>query len=703
MDITGGVNFNGNSIIRSASNIIRYTMTNNNGVPNQPLIESYIDFEQATEYLRCLSQELKNQTPNGVVNPQSWGGLFLQGTDPDLNIFTFDGTNINGTGLTLQNVNTFNIQVPEGSTVLINVLGEDLGFQNAGMLFNGQKISREQNKLIFWNLPDALNLTSTGILIRGSLLAPYATADMNNGNVEGNLILLNLRGNIEEHNDLFEGCLPEVDCPGVLSIVGDFVWNDVNKNGLIDVGESGVGGVTATLYNCDGTSTGLSTVTDSNGFYYITNVPAGNYYVQFSTLPNNYRFVTTGNLVDFTGKTACFDIIEGQFLSDKDAPIVYSSNPTASIGDFVWFDINRNGQLDPGGVGVPNVTVTLYNCDDTPTGLSTTTNADGYYEIQNIPPGEYYVIFSNIPTNYEFITVSNLVDENGKTDCFTLEGGEINNDIDAPIAPILGSIGDLVWNDLNRNGVVDPGEPGIGGVTVTLYNCNDDTPTGLSATTDANGNYLIENVLPGEYIAVFSNIPPNYEFVTVGNYVTDTGVTPTCFTVSAQGSVDNINAPIIESECPICPPGPPGCKGERGQKGSCYTKESAQLTSNCNRIICENNAIVFDYNVYIKCKSIIHNENDSIIKLFSGIYLINYSVSVQSNNNECSNAILGIVLDYKVYFGSESSVSIRPYETVNVFGTSIINVESFSYIGLFNLSCNPICVSKVTMTIVKIG
>jgi len=206
MDITGGVNFNGNSIIRSASNIIRYTMTNNNGVPNQPLIESYIDFEQATEYLRCLSQELKNQTPNGVVNPQSWGGLFLQGTDPDLNIFTFDGTNINGTGLTLQNVNTFNIQVPEGSTVLINVLGEDLGFQNAGMLFNGQKISREQNKLIFWNLPDALNLTSTGILIRGSLLAPYATADMNNGNVEGNLILLNLRGNIEEHNDLFEGC-----------------------------------------------------------------------------------------------------------------------------------------------------------------------------------------------------------------------------------------------------------------------------------------------------------------------------------------------------------------------------------------------------------------------------------------------------------------------------------------------------------------
>ena len=32
-----------------------------------------------------------------------------------------------------------------------------------------------------------------------------------------------------------------------------------------------------------------------------------------------------------------------------------------------------------------------------------------------------------------------------------------------------GTIGNFVWNDLNGNGVQDPGEPGIAGVTVRLY------------------------------------------------------------------------------------------------------------------------------------------------------------------------------------------------------------------------------------------
>jgi len=48
-------------------------------------------------------------------------------------------------------------------------------------------------------------------------------------------------------------------------------------------------------------------------------------------------------------------------------------------------------------------------------------------------------------------------------------------------------IGDLVWNDLNENGIQDAGEPGISDVTVELYNCNDNLIA--SNTTDANGLY----------------------------------------------------------------------------------------------------------------------------------------------------------------------------------------------------------------------
>ncbi len=52
-------------------------------------------------------------------------------------------------------------------------------------------------------------------------------------------------------------------------------------------------------------------------------------------------------------------------------------------------------------------------------------------------------------------------------------------------API--EIGNRVWHDLNENGVQDPGEPPISGVTVSLQ-----TPTTtLTTNTNANGNYYL--------------------------------------------------------------------------------------------------------------------------------------------------------------------------------------------------------------------
>lgn len=73
------------------------------------------------------------------------------------------------------------------------------------------------------------------------------------------------------------------------------------------------------------------------------------------------------------------------------------------------------------------------------------------------------------------------------------------------------SLGDLVFRDNNNNGVKDTGEPGIPGVSVELYedtNANGtydagiDTAVGTAQTTDANGNYLFSDLLPGEYIAL---------------------------------------------------------------------------------------------------------------------------------------------------------------------------------------------------------
>lgn len=66
-------------------------------------------------------------------------------------------------------------------------------------------------------------------------------------------------------------------------------------------------------------------------------------------------------------------------------------------------------------------------------------------------------------------------------------------------------LGSHVWLDANHNGVRDPGEPGIGGICVNLY---DSTGALLGrTTTDSNGYYGF-NVKPGDYSVRF--VKPAY-------------------------------------------------------------------------------------------------------------------------------------------------------------------------------------------------
>ena len=80
------------------------------------------------------------------------------------------------------------------------------------------------------------------------------------------------------------------------------------------------------------------------------------------------------------------------------------------------------------------------------------------------------------------------------------------------MAPILGSVGNFVWWDVNGNGIQDTGEPGIPGVTVTLYDASGNNLVTtdangnavVPATTDDNGAYLFANLVPGRYTVKFT-------------------------------------------------------------------------------------------------------------------------------------------------------------------------------------------------------
>ena len=70
--------------------------------------------------------------------------------------------------------------------------------------------------------------------------------------------------------------------------LGDFVWNDINANGIQDAGEPGINGVTVELFNGSGTSQGTTT-TAGGGLYSFTGLIPGDYYLVFTT-PAGYSF-----------------------------------------------------------------------------------------------------------------------------------------------------------------------------------------------------------------------------------------------------------------------------------------------------------------------------------------------------------------------------------------------------------------------------
>jgi choice-of-anchor A domain-containing protein/uncharacterized repeat protein (TIGR01451 family) len=213
VNITGGTNFAGNTVIYPDSMIIAYTMTNNNRVPDQPLRGTPIDFEAAERSLTETAINLAAIPPNGTVE-NNFGQIVLTGVAPDLNVFTINGNNVDGEGLTLDNANGINIVAPAGSTILINVGGNNIGFGSYAIFRNGITATRADAPLILWNFFQASQAFNQNVNISGSVLAPNADwSAIGFGNIDGTLVansLTNVTGSLEAHNVLFGGCLPDI-------------------------------------------------------------------------------------------------------------------------------------------------------------------------------------------------------------------------------------------------------------------------------------------------------------------------------------------------------------------------------------------------------------------------------------------------------------------------------------------------------------
>jgi choice-of-anchor A domain-containing protein len=192
LNYQGGQVFGGNAVYGGSANI------QGAGIPNGSFSQGQaVNFQAAEQELTGLSSTLSKLSPTNSTTYHNWGGIQLDGRNSDMNVFELDGAKFSST-------NNFVLNAPAGSTVVVNVKGDNVSLRNFGMQFNGVS----KNNVIF-NFVDATNISSTGFSFQGSVLAPKAHYSFNNGNLEGTLIAKSVAGNGEFHHYPFQGTLPE--------------------------------------------------------------------------------------------------------------------------------------------------------------------------------------------------------------------------------------------------------------------------------------------------------------------------------------------------------------------------------------------------------------------------------------------------------------------------------------------------------------
>lgn len=277
--------------------------------------------------------------------------------------------------------------------------------------------------------------------------------------------------------------------------IGDMVWSDANGNGVREAGESGLNGVTMRLWQ-DANGNGsydsgeqvATTTTDANGTYRFTGVAPGTYRVTADT--TNILSPAGYTLAYPTGSTVVIAVAAGDNALNAD--FGYRNPALHSITDTIWSDTDNDGVKDAGEVGLAGVTVNLRANG----GIIATavTGADGSFTFPGLANGSYTLEIADTAGVLAGTSGTTAAAIAGRRDV-TLSGSDVTGTSFGYNQP--GAIGNQVFVDSNSNGVQDPGEPGISGVTVRLYNSSGAQIA--TTTTAADGSYLFTGQPAGNY------------------------------------------------------------------------------------------------------------------------------------------------------------------------------------------------------------
>lgn len=292
----------------------------------------------------------------------------------------------------------------------------------------------------------------------------------------------------------------------IRSLIRGQSFNDLNGNGVKDAGEPGLAGFVITLTDINTNSVIATTTTDAQGVYEFRSVVAGTYKIQEA--PPASWVITTAAAPNFT--VGLRDSVLAVGTPGPGVQIIPQLNignfQLASLSGIKFDDLNRNGIRDAGESGVAGFTIfmDLNNNNVLDSGEpNQVTNASGSYTFTNLGPA----FIGGVPVT-------------GPTSPYTIRevqqfGWTQSTPNPAPVAVTsganvmgvnfgnfrVGAIRGLKFLDINSNGRLETGEPGIANwqfyIDTNLNGVFD--PSEPNTFTDGNGTFQFTNLSAGTY------------------------------------------------------------------------------------------------------------------------------------------------------------------------------------------------------------
>ncbi|MCY2990426.1 MAG: carboxypeptidase regulatory-like domain-containing protein, partial [Planctomycetota bacterium] len=278
---------------------------------------------------------------------------------------------------------------------------------------------------------------------------------------------------------------------------------DANNNGLFEACENPIANVEISLRNTAGKTLATARTTQ-DGSYNFSGLTADQYRL-VETQPAGYLDgQDAAGTISGRGVGAALnpgDEIRDIGLRWGEQGVEYNFGEllVGSIAGYVHTDLNGDCVFDAEESPLPSVTIELRNGD----GLllaTTQTDSRGHYQFDGLTPGTY-TVKEQPPSGYF----------HGGQQAGSGGGDDSLDDVISQIAVGSGrhltdydfceippsSVAGMVFVDRNQNGILDPGETTLPGVTVRLLDA--DGRTLATVRTDFAGRYRFDKLAPGTY------------------------------------------------------------------------------------------------------------------------------------------------------------------------------------------------------------